>query len=400
MATTEKIINSRIQLKYDTLANWQTVEDTFVPKSGEIIIYSVPADAGVVTNEPAVLFKVGDGTSTLGALSFTSAIAADVAAWAKAATKPEYTANEIKGLEDFIDKTIEDSNTIYKLEQDTTDTHKIILSKQEIGETTWDVVAEITMPDNDTTYTAADGSVEVDDTAHTIGVNVSAEADNAISKKDDGLYAKEHVVNVVKKATANDGYIASYQVTVDGTVVGADIDIPKDYLVKSAEVKVVETADEPYTGAEVGDKYIDFVVNTVGGDGNESHIYLAVKDFAKEYSAGNGIEISATNVISLKLGTNTNGLSVGANGLELAEATATTAGAMSAADKAKVDSLGDLAEKDKVGKDDLEDDLKTELEGKADDADLADVAKSGKAEDVDFDGVVLVLNCGSATVNV
>ena len=190
-------------------------------------------------------------------------------------------------------------------------------------------------------YTAADGSVTVDADAKTIGVNMSAEADNGLEKKDDGLYVKDHTFDVVKKDTANDGYIATYQVKVDGTAVGADINIPKDYLVKSADIKVVDTVDAPYTGAAVGDKYIDFVVNTVDGDGNENHIYLAIKDFVKEYTAGDGIEISATNIIAIKLGTNANGLKVGTAGLELDEATTTASGAMSATDKTKLNGVAD-----------------------------------------------------------
>lgn len=90
---------------------------------------------------------------------------------------------------------------------------------------------------------------------------------------------------------------------MDGTVVGTDINIPKDYLVKSADIKVVTTADDPYTGAAVGDKYIDFVVNTVDSDGNETHIYLSVQDLVDEYTAGDGIDISDSNVIKIKIDT-------------------------------------------------------------------------------------------------
>lgn len=46
------------------------------------------------------------------------------------------------------------------------------------------------------------------------------------------------------------------------------INIPKDLLVKSASVKEVTEADQPYEGAAVGDKYIDFVINSVEGDAN------------------------------------------------------------------------------------------------------------------------------------
>ena len=70
----------------------------------------------------------------------------------------------------------------------------------------------------------------------------------------------------------------SQQTTKDGAPTGYKINIPKDLLVKSASVKEVTEADQPYEGAAVGDKYIDFVINSVEGDANESHVYLAVKD--------------------------------------------------------------------------------------------------------------------------
>lgn len=83
---------------------------------------------------------------------------------------------------------------------------------------------------------------------------------------------------LTKQETAEDGYLATYQLTKDGTPIGDKINIPKDLLVKSASVKEVTEADQPYEGAAVGDKYIDLVINSVEGDANESHVYLAVKD--------------------------------------------------------------------------------------------------------------------------
>ena len=276
-------------------------------------------------------------------MPYITALAGDVPEWAKAATKPVYEAKEIKNIDTYIAGKVQDTDTQYKLEQDATDPHILILSAKALADEDYTEVVRITTAD--TTYTAADGSVTVDADAKTIGVNMSAEADNGLEKKDDGLYVKDHTFDVVKKDTANDGYIATYQVKVDGTAVGADINIPKDYLVKSADIKVVDTVDAPYTGAAVGDKYIDFVVNTVDGDGNENHIYLAIKDFVKEYTAGDGIEISATNIIAIKLGTNANGLKVGTAGLELDEATTTASGAMSATDKTKLNGVAEGATK-------------------------------------------------------
>ena len=84
-----------------------------------------------------------------------------------------------------------------------------------------------------------------------------------------------------------------------------DINIPKDYLVKSAVIEVVDTADTPYTGALVGDKYIDFVINTqdtADGTGTEQHIYIALNDLVAVMDGSEGteitVEIDSHNVIS------------------------------------------------------------------------------------------------------
>ena len=339
MATT-KTIAVQYKLRGDTLANLEAKNAIYAVN--EPIVVLIPADTDAGT-KAATLLKLGDGTTAFNDLHYITALAGDVPEWAKAATKPEYNATEIKNIDTYIAGKVQDTDTQYKLEQDATDPHILILSAKALADADYTEVVRITTVD--TTYTAADGAVTVDADAKTIGVNVSTETDNGLEKKSDGLYVKDHTVDVVKKATANAGYIASYQVTVDGTVVGADINIPKDYLVKSADIKVVATADDPYTGAAVGDKYIDFVVHTAGGDGNETHIYLSVQDLVDEYTAGDGIEISATNVIAIKLGTNANGLKVGAAGLELDEATTSAAGAMSATDKTKLDGVAEGATK-------------------------------------------------------
>lgn len=90
----EKILKTRIQLRYDTLANW-TKNDP-VLKAGELAITSVPTGSNALqTTPPAILFKVGDGTSKWSVLPYASGLAADVYEWAKAANKPTYTAGEI-----------------------------------------------------------------------------------------------------------------------------------------------------------------------------------------------------------------------------------------------------------------------------------------------------------------
>ena len=78
--------------------------------------------------------------------------------WAKAATKPTYSASEISGLDAYISGQVKDTNTKYQIVQNSTDGHKITLQKQELGETGWTDVDTITIPDNDTQYTLATGT--------------------------------------------------------------------------------------------------------------------------------------------------------------------------------------------------------------------------------------------------
>lgn len=68
----------------------------------------------------------------------------------------------------------------------------------------------------------------------------------------------------------------------------ADIDIPKDMVVESGTVGTVTVADEPYIGAQVGDKYIDLVIANASSD----HIYIPANSLVDIYTA----EQSATQV--------------------------------------------------------------------------------------------------------
>ena len=121
MATT-KTINTRIQLRYDTLTNWQSEATAgkgalLVLNKGEMALCYVPAiTTGTTQTAPTVLFKVGDGTKTFKDLPWGGAVAADVYAWAKTPEKPVYQASEISGLADYISGAIQDTDTQYKIE--------------------------------------------------------------------------------------------------------------------------------------------------------------------------------------------------------------------------------------------------------------------------------------------
>lgn len=100
-------LKTRIQLKYDTLANWNA--STFKLKAGEIAIATLGevkdgSSAGDVNQHP-VLFKVGTGNHTFSELPYASALAADVYAWAKK-SESEF-ANSFLSLADTEGQTIQ-----------------------------------------------------------------------------------------------------------------------------------------------------------------------------------------------------------------------------------------------------------------------------------------------------
>lgn len=160
-----KEFSTRISLKYDTYKNWQTNNPVLL--AGEVAITVVPAETGAIVSEPAVLFKVGDGTSTYSQLQFVSALSADVYGWAKAANKPTYNASEIEGLSDFISGEINDTNTTYKIEQDSSDAHKLILYSKEVDSSEWKPVSTITTVD--TIYDDTELNNEIDALKDLIG---------------------------------------------------------------------------------------------------------------------------------------------------------------------------------------------------------------------------------------
>ncbi len=84
----EKILKTRIQLRYDTLENWTTNDP--VLKAGEIAIATIPTAVPAKKQLPPVMFKVGDGTSKFSELDWASGLAADVYEWAKKPTRPAY----------------------------------------------------------------------------------------------------------------------------------------------------------------------------------------------------------------------------------------------------------------------------------------------------------------------
>lgn len=190
---------------------------------------------------------------------------------------------------------------------------------------------------------------------------------NGTALTPDSNNAVDVLVTVAKKTTANTGFAASYQVKANGVAVGDDIDIPKDWLLSGVTKGTVSAADKAAGGkfendatfAE-GDRYVDMAFNVKadgdGGTETTTHIYLNVQEFIDLYTNGNGLNLSGGE-FSIKIDTSSvGGLTVGSDGLKLATVTADTytsgtktadgvAGAMSSADKYKLDNVSEEANK-------------------------------------------------------
>lgn len=131
------------------------------------------------------------------------------------------------------------------------------------------------------------GSSDDPSTAKTVyGVDKKVDAINSTLRTD--------LAVTLESADGTGSTLKTYTVKQGGTSIGT-IDIPKDFLVKSGEVKTVETAGQPYSGAVVGDKYLDFVVNAKDSSVAESHIYIPVKDLVDVYTGG------ATSTVTVKV---------------------------------------------------------------------------------------------------
>lgn len=191
-----------------------------------------------------------------------------------------------------------------------------------------------------TQLTSVDGTIVItdEDGKKNIAVAISTKEGNALTKVDGGLFVpsvQEVSVpeyTIEKQEVSDEGFIATYKLkkTENGesTYVGDAVNVPKDKVLQSAVLKIVEVADEPYENAKVGDKYIDMAFN----DETQSHIYVPLGDIGGDVSAE--IKIDSANA---------NGLSyVDGTGLSLALASADSNGAMSKEMFASVKGLLDL----------------------------------------------------------
>lgn len=116
----------------------------------------------------------------------------------------------------------------------------------------------------------------------------------------DSLAGEAGSVTVEKLETATSGYLASYVVKQGGSSVGATIDIPKDFLVKSATTgkataeDVAEDGKLYGKGFTEGDTYLDFVINTKNNDGTDEHMYVNASALVDVYTGKDGTTVKVT----------------------------------------------------------------------------------------------------------
>lgn len=139
---------------------------------------------------------------------------------------------------------------------------------------------------------ASGGNADELNTALQAEINARTTADTYISSQVSSLPAdidqarKDLSVTVEEQAAAEDGFLKTYVIKQGTEQVGAKINIPKDFLVKSASVETCIEANKPEDGYAVGDKYIDFVINSKDseGEGDSKHMYVKVTDLVDVYA--------------------------------------------------------------------------------------------------------------------
>lgn len=190
MAT--KTLKTRIQLKYDTYTNWNTNNPILLKGEWAATVIPTTAQDGS-SSTPVVMLKVGDGVvdaqgnitgTQFRDLPWASALASDVYSWAKK-ENPDYNdlintpnatikftrGKEVLGsftLDQTSPNTVEipvgdvDTNTQYQL---VLSGHTLKLQSRELTNGVWGKWEDIkdqsfTLPDNDTTYTFAEGDLD------------------------------------------------------------------------------------------------------------------------------------------------------------------------------------------------------------------------------------------------
>lgn len=451
MAT--KTLKTRIQLKYDTYANWTSNNPT--PLAGELCVVVVPAETGAVVQEPALLMKVGDGSTPFNSLNFVGGIAADVYDWAKAEKKPVYEADEIDGIGNYIAKYVDetlgisvDTDTQYRITKVDDYNYKLQSKAKGEADTAFADVSTIVIPKYDDTAVKDD----IDALEALVGSTaVATQIANAIAAlKLDETYAPKthgHEMSEVTGLTealngkqptgdyATKAQAQSYANAKDEAIAAAkaagdnaqsDVDALEEKVGTVADGKtVVQMIEEAQSAATyddtevrnlIGDNADDIseingkMTTLIGEDAGKSARTIANEELAKQLIPENADEaLNSLEEIAAWIQDHPDDAAAMNAAIAALQAKVDTGDqtvtayvtaaidALKIGDYAKAADLTALAARVTTAEGKI-----TALEGevakKANDADLSAIAKSGNVNDlIQTDDDYIIFNCGSAT---
>lgn len=238
----EKILNTRIQLKYDSYEKWNS--SSVVLKAGEIAIAHLgPANKDGSTHasgQHPVLIKVGDNTHTFAQLPWLSALAADVYAWAKKENPDwnDFPALPIEVIDNGTGKFVTDIEYA---------DNKITISRSDVD---WNDVknapdfalkSELPTDFGVLTVEAADASLEIAPTAGDVKAKakLSAAEGNILRLESDGLYVPAPA-EVTLPSYEDSAAALSFVTEVDQT--NGEIVTSKAALVQGANITLTQDA--------------------------------------------------------------------------------------------------------------------------------------------------------------
>lgn len=237
----EKVLNTRIQLKYDTLARWTQFNP--VLKTGEVAIATLATSVDTSAVNPdngthPVLMKVGPGN--FNSLPWMSALAADVYSWAKSKDiKVEGAGNAVTGVSVV---TNADNTTSVVLNKEAT-----FATKAEFDEAIEGLTGGIgSIVDNDHQY-----SFEIPETGDDKG-KLLIKVANFVNGKKDGEYTKLVAVDFVTPAELGDileGYITN---VVPGNKNGDVFDINVKDTVATIDFKLDNAGNVTFAATAEG----------------------------------------------------------------------------------------------------------------------------------------------------
>ena len=227
----EKILNTRIQLKYDSYEKWNS--SSVVLKAGEIAIaHFGPANKDGSTHtsgQHPVLIKVGDNAHTFAQLPWLSALAADVYAWAKKENPDwnDFPALPIEVIDNGTGKFVTDVEYA---------NNKITITRSNVG---WADIEN--KPNLVNTIEAADASLEITPTSGDVKAKakISAVEGNTLELKNDGLYVPAPAE--VTLPSVEDNAVAFSFVTEVDQASGA-VSNSKAKLVQGANITLTQEA--------------------------------------------------------------------------------------------------------------------------------------------------------------